>query len=161
MKETHNPRVRIRAARKEDFYRIKELNRETFWQEISDHAKSQIDNFDELYEKLWTAFSQKQGNAFYVAEDFNGEIVGELWVGINKSDLFGEDIAWIYDITVKTGYQGRGIGTVLMEKTVEHAHMKGLKEIGLMVNARNTKAVELYEKMGFQTRNLIMFKNVR
>jgi len=161
MRETCNPSVRIRPAEKEDFHKIKELNKKTIWQEISDDAKSRISNFDELYEKLWPAFSQKQGNAFYVAEDSNGEVVGELWVGINKEDVSGlTEIAWIYDITVKMGCQGRGIGTLLMGKAVEHANAKGFKKMGLMVNAKNTKALKLYEKLGFQTRNLIMFKNV-
>lgn len=48
------------------------------------------------------------------------------------------------------GYQGKGIGTQLMERIIEWAKQSGtVEKIELNVRASNTRAIALYKKMGF------------
>jgi len=46
-------------------------------------------------------------------------------------------------------HRRQGLGTVLMERTIEEAKRKGLERIELEVYASNTPAINLYEKWGF------------
>lgn len=54
------------------------------------------------------------------------------------------------NIAVHKGYQGKGIGTQLMERMIEWAKQSGtVEKIELNVRASNTPAIALYHKMGF------------
>ena len=50
---------------------------------------------------------------------------------------------------VLAAYRGRGIGSQLLEKTVEHAWASGLKRLELEVFADNEPAIRLYKKHGY------------
>jgi RimJ/RimL family protein N-acetyltransferase len=45
--------------------------------------------------------------------------------------------------------RGIGLGTELMQKTIAHARRMGLTRIELQVFTSNTRAIRLYEKLGF------------
>ncbi|MFH0773703.1 MAG: GNAT family N-acetyltransferase [bacterium] len=63
----------------------------------------------------------------------------------------------VFGITVKKEWRGKGIGTLLMRKTIEEGvkHIEGLKIITLGVFGNNPIAKELYEKMGFKEYGLL------
>ena len=52
-------------------------------------------------------------------------------------------------IGILAAYRGRGIGSQLLEKTVEHAWASGLKRLELEVFADNEPAIRLYKKRGY------------
>jgi ribosomal protein S18 acetylase RimI-like enzyme len=54
-------------------------------------------------------------------------------------------------ICVQPGYQGHGIGRMLMQASTEALRAQRFKELTLTVTAENRTAVELYEKLGFST----------
>jgi RimJ/RimL family protein N-acetyltransferase len=54
-----------------------------------------------------------------------------------------------YLVFVHQDYQDRGIGTALTQVTQELAQEMGCSQIWLTVEARNFKAVHVYEKVGF------------
>lgn len=60
-----------------------------------------------------------------------------------------EDAGWIESIGVAPEAQGRGIGRLLLHKSIEVLQGKGVPEIKLSVFKANTRAVELYLKSGF------------
>ena len=51
---------------------------------------------------------------------------------------------------IKKAYWGNGLGSILMEETIEWAKSSGsIRRLQLTVQKRNLAAVHLYEKMGF------------
>ena len=69
----------------------------------------------------------------------------------------GEDAPFIAkaeqetDHGVHKGHQGKGIGSMLMEKLIEWAkHAKVVEKIELNVRASNSRARALYLKFGFE-----------
>lgn len=53
-------------------------------------------------------------------------------------------------IAVHDNYQNLGIGTALLNHILGIARKRGLKKVYLTVNAKNTKAIALYKKAGFE-----------
>lgn len=56
----------------------------------------------------------------------------------------------ILNIAVETTYRRRGVGKYLLECTFENIKKNKVKEIFLEVSVKNTAALELYRKYGFQ-----------
>jgi ribosomal protein S18 acetylase RimI-like enzyme len=52
---------------------------------------------------------------------------------------------------VLPGYQGHGIGRMLMQTSAETLRSMKFKELTLTVTSENYGAVQLYEKLGFTT----------
>jgi ribosomal-protein-alanine N-acetyltransferase len=48
-------------------------------------------------------------------------------------------------------FQGRGIGSLLMERAIDHAWHLGIRTIDLSVRAENPRAIGIYKRFGFQT----------
>jgi len=58
--------------------------------------------------------------------------------------------AWIVSFYVAPEARRRGLGRLLLERTLDHARaMPGLRQVNLGVNAANVAARQLYESMGF------------
>ena len=62
-------------------------------------------------------------------------------------------------ISVNPEAQGKGIGKALIKAGIEWAVKLDHKQIGLLVEKENTRAKELYEKMGFKVQNSKIFMN--
>ena len=79
----------------------------------------------------------------------NGEIVGNCQISrkIRKKNAHRGSIA----IALYRKFWGLGIGTALLNELVEIAREWGLSQIELEVIEGNTRAMALYEKMGFVT----------
>ncbi|MEO6546729.1 MAG: GNAT family N-acetyltransferase, partial [Ferruginibacter sp.] len=60
-----------------------------------------------------------------------------------------EKHAHIADVIVAPEGSGKGIGALLMEKAEEWARSQGYHWLTLSVFAQNTRARELYERLGF------------
>lgn len=72
------------------------------------------------------------------------EIVGFAFIKLkNRSE--GE-----LGIGIRDDFQGKGIGSKLMDNLIKLARKEGLKKIRLTVLADNYKAIRLYEKFGFK-----------
>src|SRR5262249_31124457 len=54
-------------------------------------------------------------------------------------------------ICVLPGYQGHGIGRMLMQSSAEALRAMKFRELTLTVTSQNASAVKLYEKLGFVT----------
>lgn len=53
-------------------------------------------------------------------------------------------------ITVLRTEWGKGIGSELMRRAIEHAKANGMEILSLEVRSDNTRAIRLYERFGFQ-----------
>ena len=82
-----------------------------------------------------------------------------LWVAKDKQThtVLGFICFWvlwdemhILNIAVKKAFQGKGIGSLLLEKALAYAHQRGVKWVSLEVRAFNQRAINFYHKFGFK-----------
>lgn len=98
---------------------------------------------------------------FFVAED-NGQLVGfiqgiidrhtddTLYVLSHKPGAHG----WIGELYVKQEYRGQGIAKKLISNLAKYFRENGCISMRLSVLADNELAIGVYEKIGFETRDL-------
>jgi ribosomal protein S18 acetylase RimI-like enzyme len=77
----------------------------------------------------------------------NGEVVG--WCDIIPKSYEGLTHVGVLGMGVLKACRGKGLGTQLLEKAIEHAKLNGIEKVELDVFETNTGAIALYEKMGF------------
>ena len=94
-------------------------------------------------------FGSGEADFCFVAED-DEKVVGAVWTRIMED--YGHVDASIpsFAISLIKEYRGKGIGTKLMEKMLEHLKNQGFQKASLAVQKSNY-AVRMYEKTGFKT----------
>ncbi len=75
--------------------------------------------------------------------------IGYMWIG---SHLDVDDY-YISDLAVDEKCRGRGIGTFILENSLELARDKGCKRVVLDVDPKNEGAKRLYQRFGFIKNN--------
>lgn len=91
---------------------------------------------------------------WFVAVNEQGEVVGFAFLKVEKRLLKGGCLAEL-GICIRDDYQGRGLGSKLMEYLIADARKRGIKRICLRVSSDNIKAINLFKKYGFnQTRRI-------
>ncbi len=75
-----------------------------------------------------------------------GKLVGLVAIYCNDQDY---RIAYITNVSVLAQYQGRGIATQLIHRSVEHADKCQMRRVRLEVGNTNHFASSLYAKSGF------------
>ncbi len=102
---------------------------------------------------------EQEGHLFFIAFDTRTEKnMGLLWFGPRRNHITGEYEAWIYNVTVLPEHRGCGVGQKLIHHAEEHAREHGFGAIGLAVATHNTRAQQLYERLEFQSNNVLMRK---
>ncbi|MEO6132071.1 MAG: GNAT family N-acetyltransferase [Saprospiraceae bacterium] len=92
---------------------------------------------------------QPEGTAIFIAEDENHKPLGLIHLFIGNDYYNKEKHGHISDLIVASEAEGCGVGTMLLEKGEVWAREHGFKWITLGVFAQNTRARELYGRMGF------------
>jgi ribosomal protein S18 acetylase RimI-like enzyme len=72
-------------------------------------------------------------------------------VGVILNSRVAEGIGHTTQICAMPGYQGRGLGRRLMEASLRALRVRRFSAVSLTVTSGNERAVQLYEKLGFQT----------
>jgi putative acetyltransferase len=133
--------ILIRPVRHEDAEALNELRRRdgvaefipSFASERESATRKYIDNFG-------------PNDHVFVAE-LDGRIVA--YAGLHVRDGKMRHSAWL-GIAVHDAFFGRGIGRAMMEKLLDLAdRWIGITRVDLTVVANNTRAIALYEKLGF------------
>ena len=89
----------------------------------------------------------KNKYAQYIAE-VDGEIIG--WADINPHVLKTKDHIGSLGMGVLSQFRGKGIGSQLLEKTIDHAWKQGLTRLELEVFSDNENAIALYKRFGYE-----------
>ena len=95
-------------------------------------------------------------DACLVAEE--NEILGAVFV--EEKLTFTENAAGIKSIFVKKGWQGKGIGKMLLEGCLSVLKEKGYKTVSLSVEQNNENAVSLYENLDFRPFRVLYLKEL-
>ena len=68
--------------------------------------------------------------------------------------MFFENInnrgGYVEDIFITKDFRRRGLATKLLKEFIHVLNKKGYKKIHLSVNVKNSKAIKLYKKLGFE-----------
>jgi mycothiol synthase len=83
---------------------------------------------------------------FFLAER-DGELIGFHWTKVHAAEQLGE----VYVVGIRPDAQGGGLGKALTAIGLRHLAAQGLPTASLYVDADNTAAVAVYERLGFST----------
>lgn len=67
------------------------------------------------------------------------------------STALGGQVAILEDMVVHPNYRGNGLGSLLINKAIQHAQQKGCLRITLLTDADNIDAHRFYTRHGFKT----------
>ncbi len=91
----------------------------------------------------------RSDNSVYLIAEANGVIVGALSCSGGSRQAVRHAV--VLGITVDQAWRGQGIGTLLMRRAIEWAKGTGIViRIELFVLERNSVAIHLYQKLGFE-----------
>ena len=110
-------------------------------EEIKDILLSDFDDFwsyEVLIEELLS------DSSLYIVAKKQNEIIGFAGIKIII------DEADIMNIVVKKSYRNNGIGSLLLENLILISNKKNFNFINLEVDCKNTIAINLYKKFGFE-----------
>ena len=110
-------------------------------EEIKDVLLSDFDDFwsyEVLREELLS------DSSLYIVAKKQNEIIGFAGIKIII------DEADIMNIVVKKSYRNNGIGSLLLENLILISNKKNFNFINLEVDCKNTIAINLYKKFGFE-----------
>ena len=97
-------------------------------------------------------------NAVLLARDQadGGRIVGTLTLVVFR--IATGVRAWIEDVVVDSAARGRGIGELLTHEAMRLAAARGAQTIDLTSRSSRQAARQLYEKVGFRTRDTNVYR---
>ncbi|MFJ7935399.1 GNAT family N-acetyltransferase [Sporosarcina sp. NPDC096371] len=94
-------------------------------------------------------------NSIILLATINGDIIGIA--SINSSQKDRTKHVGTLGIVISKRFTGQGLGRILMEQLIEWAASNGVtNKISLVTREDNVFAIELYEKLGFETEGLIL-----
>jgi ribosomal protein S18 acetylase RimI-like enzyme len=131
----------------------------------AEHVKGGRWSEDEALEESRKEFTQLLPDGLSTAnqhlfsiKDDAGASVGMLWFNVRER---GSDrSAFIYDVRIYELFQRRGYATQAFQALEALARDMGITAISLHVFGHNAAARALYEKLGFETTNVLMNKRI-
>ncbi len=90
----------------------------------------------------------RKSNSILLVAENDGQIIG--CCGIYPTDGLNSDTAELVKFYLLSDFRGKGIGKLLMKKSILAAQIFGYKTIYLESLPQFSKAVAMYEKLGFQ-----------
>lgn len=87
--------------------------------------------------------------AIFVAEDVDGGLLGFIHLQPGSDYYNKEPHGHVTDLIVGTEGEGRGVGRALLGKAEVWAREKGYTWLSLSVFGQNTRAKQLYERIGY------------
>ena len=89
----------------------------------------------------WRRFLDTEAEGCFVAE-WNGQPVGTA-----TTTVYGPDLAWIGMVLVHPDHRQQGIGTALLERCIQYARLRGVRDIKLDATPLGKR---VYDQLGFR-----------
>lgn len=144
-------KMKIRKARKEDIKKIAEIFKEEYSKPPYNgkwDKKNSIKAINEHFKKY----------EIYIGES-NKQIVG--FIVIEKFTSFGEEVCFIDEIVISSGFQRKGFGKTLMKFIEKYCKKNKIKKVKLSTN-KKAHAFRFYKKIGFkEIESISMEKKIR
>ena len=110
-----------------------------------------LNNVDDTREGIEKYLKRNPETSFVAEED--GKIVGVIIAGNDGRR------GYIYHTAVHPDHRHQGIGTKLVDDTLEALHFEGINKVALVVFSRNEDGNAFWEKMGFSERHDLSYRN--
>jgi ribosomal protein S18 acetylase RimI-like enzyme len=104
------------------------------------------------------AAAGRDGHAMLVAQ--YGDHVAGLVSLAERAHFTGQTDAYVGELVVDAGMEGRGVGQALMAAAEEWAAGRGLACITLETGTRNNRARHFYERSGYQEEDIRLTKPI-
>jgi PhnO protein len=103
-----------------------------------------------VFQRIFLHYLLRENTLFFVAETDQQEIVGFISC-LGQLLLHHEGLVYeIQELIVTSGYQGKGIGQLLIKQVREELKPYEVKSIEVTSNKRRIKAHEFYQAVGFK-----------
>jgi len=86
----------------------------------------------------------------WLASDARGTLAGACVVCHAISTSRGALVAKLDDVTIRDGWQGRGVGTAMLDALAAHLRAAGAGRIDTACHRDNAGAWRFYERLGFR-----------
>lgn len=133
----------IRSMDNNDYERVYQL-----WMSCKGMGLNDLDDSREGIEQ----FLKRNPDTCFVAEQ-NGKIIGSIICGNDGRR------GYIYHTAVASDYRKKGVGTVLVETTLQALKNLGINKAALVVFSKNTEGNAFWEKLGFTVRKDLVYRN--
>jgi len=130
-----------REIKREDFDQVYEI--------YMDETVNPYVNFEitsrEGFHPIFDDLIERGGLEVY---ELDGDVISALVISRFQHRL--KHLAYIGAFGIKRSYQGRGIGTKIMQELIRDLRADGVRRIELRVEADNHRAISFYGKLGFE-----------
>ena len=133
--------LRITSFNKKYKADFEKLNRE--W--IEEFFQMEDEDFNTL-QNPESYVIQKNGEIFFAIND-------QIVIGTAAMIPFSEDVFELAKMSVKRGFQGKGVGKLLLKRCIQFAQERNANEIFLLTNDILKPALNLYLSCGFVIKN--------
>ncbi len=116
---------------------------------LASYGVEAVQHMEEQYWRKW----EEHPDPAFVALDTTGQKLGAITLKPNGADL--PVSGWRIGIAVQAQARSRGIGQRLIEQAITFVREQGASYVNLFVDPTNTKAIALYQRMGFVERGKI------
>ena len=127
----------IERAEREDLNTLYEIERECFP--------------DNSFPKTFLKYLIIQHNSVFLKAKVHGAIIGFI-VGIIQVPY---SIGRIYSLDIKPEFRGKGAATGLLQALETEFKLRGVTFSILEVDAKNTEALNLYQKFGYKPKRIL------
>jgi ribosomal protein S18 acetylase RimI-like enzyme len=134
--------ISIRAAQVEDAAFLRAMVWEAILASPGFVAHMSMEMVQQLEDKYWTTWLEYPDPAF-IAQDENLRKLGAVLLKPN------DPMGWRLVIGLEGDARGQGVGKQLVMNAIEFARADGKAYINLVVDPANTRAIHLYENVGF------------
>ncbi|MGB9729594.1 MAG: GNAT family N-acetyltransferase [Thermoprotei archaeon] len=140
------------------------LDRELSWELLDDKVKKEL-NWNEfakrhkyMFRKL---YNTSIGQQIILGAFDNNNLIGYAWIELRLDTISMLPTCFIVDIGIKQEYRGKRIGANLMNEIIKIALNNNVRTINLLVEKKNTKAINFYKKFDFKITGYIMEKQLK
>jgi ribosomal protein S18 acetylase RimI-like enzyme len=88
----------------------------------------------------------------------DGSVVGMVSILYTVSTAEGGRAAWLEDLVVHPDWRSHQVGTRLLQTAIEKTRAAGCRQITLLTDADNNRAIEFYRRAGFARSAMIPFR---
>jgi GNAT superfamily N-acetyltransferase len=152
------PDIRFRLAKRADLPSIVRLL-------ADDELGSQREQYeDPLPEVYYSAFEQIESdpNHELIVAERNGEVIGTLHLMLLPSISYQGGLrAQIESVRMDKQFQSRGIGSAMMQWSMQRAKQRGAHIVQLTTHKSREDAHRFYERLGFKGTHLGMKLNLQ
>ena len=131
---------------------------------ITSFNKKYKADFEKLNREWIEEFFQMEDEDFHTLKNPESYVIqknGEIFFAINDQIVIGtaamipfsEDVFELAKMSVKKGFQGKGVGKLLLKRCIQFAQERNANEIFLLTNDILKPALNLYLSCGFVIKN--------